>query len=272
MSYSEPLSQQAVAISISDSGDLPRLGLAEEHLRDAMAEVARHLLAMGARLVYGGDLRADGFSQLLFELVARYRRDADVGDDRPGVQSFLAWPIVSARPAEEWLKLAKDIEGVVELHCLDRRGSTVPLDELPQVPLPAASDDEWAESLTAMRSVLTAATQARIVLGGRTVGFKGSMPGVAEETLCAIKAQQPVYILGGFGGCAGDIAQDLGLQAKRPSAEPWANRAAFAAFTYRNLNNGLSEDENRTLALTVHVDEAIALTLRGLLKTLGARV
>ncbi len=88
MTYQEPLSQKAVAISISDSPDMAVLGLAEEHLRDAMAEVARHLLAMGARLVYGGDLRAYGFTELLFELVARHRRDADIGDNRAGVVSY----------------------------------------------------------------------------------------------------------------------------------------------------------------------------------------
>ena len=57
MSYQEPLSQKAIAVAISDSPDMAGLGLAPEHLRDAMAEIARHLLALGARLVYGGDLR-----------------------------------------------------------------------------------------------------------------------------------------------------------------------------------------------------------------------
>lgn len=93
MTYQEPLSQKAVVISISESDDMAILGLAEEHLRDAMGEVARHLLAMGARLIYGGDLRRDGFTELLVELVVRHRRDADVGDERTGVVSYLPWPI-----------------------------------------------------------------------------------------------------------------------------------------------------------------------------------
>jgi hypothetical protein len=270
MSYSEPLSQQAIAISISDSTDLARLGLSEEHLRDAMVEVARHLLAMGARLVYGGDVRANGFTELLFELVARYRRDADIGDDRLGVVSYLAWPVVASKPAAEWRQLTTDLAGVAEVHCLDRVGVDVALDDLPSQPLPAASDDEWAESLTAMRGVLTAATHARIVLGGRTTSFKGSMPGIAEETLLAIRAGQPVYVMGGFGGCAGDIAHDLKLLAAPQSAPtPWPCRSEFAAFTSASLNNGLDAAENQTLARTAHVDEAIALILRGLLRVAG---
>jgi hypothetical protein len=69
MSYREALSQRVIAISTSESPDMRALGLSEEHLRDAMAEIARHLLALGARLVYAGDLRAHGFSELLFELL-----------------------------------------------------------------------------------------------------------------------------------------------------------------------------------------------------------
>ena len=43
-------------------------------------------------------------------------------------------------------------------------------------------------------------TRARIVLGGRVAGYKGRMPGIAEEALLSLQAQQPVFLLGGFGG------------------------------------------------------------------------
>lgn len=55
MAYREALSQQVIAISISDSPDMPLLGLSEQHLSDAMTEISRHLLALGSRIVYGGD-------------------------------------------------------------------------------------------------------------------------------------------------------------------------------------------------------------------------
>ncbi len=58
MTYREMLSQHVIAISTSDSPDMPVLGLSQQHLYDAMTEIARHLLALGARIVYGGDLRA----------------------------------------------------------------------------------------------------------------------------------------------------------------------------------------------------------------------
>jgi hypothetical protein len=129
VSYQEPLSQYSVAISISESSDMAMLGLGAEHLDDAMTEVARHLLAMGARLVYGGDLREHGFSTLLFELVTRHRRDADIGDGRVGVTNYLAWPVHSERPVENIQRLTEELKGVAALVCLDPNGVAMPAAE-----------------------------------------------------------------------------------------------------------------------------------------------
>jgi hypothetical protein len=265
MSYQEPLSQKSVAISISESADMAVLGLAEEHLRDAMAEVARYLLAMGARLIYGGDLRAYGFTELLFELVARHRRDADLGDERPAVISYLPWPVHSSKKAKDVQAFAKDLAGIAEVHCLDRQGQEIPLDQLARKPH-NPTDEEWTDGLTAMRALVTETADAHIVLGGRVTGYRGRMPGIAEEALLALEASQPVFLLGGFGGCARDIAEKLQLLA--PSASPvnWPGRDAFGQSGTTNLNNGLTGEENQTLARTAHVDEAVALILRGLLR------
>lgn len=265
MTYQEPLSQKAVAISISESTDMAILGLAEEHLRDAMAEVARHLLAMGARLIYGGDLRANGFTELLFELVVRHRRDADVGDERPGVVSYLPWPVHIGKPVHELQTLANDFAGIAEVHYLDRQGREIPIETLASEPR-AATDEEWMDGLTAMRAVVTKIADARILLGGRVIDFKGRMPGIAEETLVALQAGQPIFLLGGFGGCTRDIAEELKLISPKPSPVAWLGRTAFDSFGPSNVNNGLTEDENRALARTAHVDEAVALILRGLLR------
>ena len=268
MTYQEPLSQKAVAISISESADMSSLGLAEEHLRDAMAEVARHLLAMGARLVYGGDLRVHGFTELLFELVVRHRRDADVGDARPAIVSYLPWPVHSGRSSKEIQALAQELKGLAEFHCLGQQGQELTLDALPAAGTPqSATSEEWSVGLTALRRVLTDASDARIVLGGNVSRFKGQMPGIAEEALCSLSAGQPLYVLGGFGGCARDIAEDLRLVAHRSAqAVPWAGREQFSGLDSTALRNGLDSGENETLARTVHVDEAVALILRGLLR------
>lgn len=268
MSYQEPLSQMAVAVSISDSPDMPQLGLGPEHLRDATAEVARHLLAMGARLVYGGDLRRDGFTSMLFEIVERHRRDADVGDDRAGVVSYLPWPVHRQQSATDLRSMANDLSGYAEVHFLDRQGRDIPLDQLPANGS-GSSADEWSDSLTAMRDVTTKAIDARVVLGGAVANFKGRMPGIAEEALMSLHARQPVFLLGGFGGCTKDLASELKLTGARSTSNNWSGREAFSSFTAADLNNGLTVAENETLAQSVHVDEIVALTLRGLLKLAG---
>jgi hypothetical protein len=266
MTYQEPLSQKAVAIAVSESADMAALGLAPEHLRDAMAEIARHLLAMGARLVYGGDLRANGFTELLFELVARYRRDADVGDARPAIINYLAWPIVVSKPAAELRDLVNELTGLAELHFLGPTGVDLELSALDGGVGPSITDADWAVALTAMRGVLTRASDARIVLGGRIEGYKGRMPGIAEEALTALEATQPLFLLGGFGGCARDIAVVLRLLPQPAKFALWTGQDEFQKFDCNALRNGLTREENATLVRTAHVDEAVALILRGLLR------
>lgn len=61
------LSGKTIALSISESADLRALGFDEMHLRDALIEYTRQLLARAAVIVYGGDLRRGGFTQVLFD-------------------------------------------------------------------------------------------------------------------------------------------------------------------------------------------------------------
>lgn len=267
MSYREVLNRCAVAISTSESQDMPALGLSDEHLRDAMTEIARHLLALGARLVYGGDLRANGFSKLLFELVARHCRDADEDDNRTGVVNYLAWPVHIRMTLTDLEQFSADLAGSSELICLALNGTRLTMDERQGLAQLQPTDSEWSTGLTAMRRIMRSETHARIVLGGRVDKYKGVMPGIAEEALLSLQIRQPLFLLGGFGGCARDIAETLGLVPRWAASRPfWPGRHKFEAFTVSDLNNGLTAEESATLARTPHVDQAVTLILRGLLR------
>jgi hypothetical protein len=110
-------------------------------------------------------------------------------------------------------------------------------------------------------------TSARIIAGGKVDGFLGTMPGIAEEAQVALEERRPLYILGGFGGCAADIASTLGLaEVPGVTARDWGQRDIFANVSTADLSNGLNPEENRTLAVTPHIDEAVALVLRGLIR------
>lgn len=271
MSYQEVLAQKTIAISISESPDMPALGLGEEHLRDAMAEIARHFLALGARLIYGGDLRQQGFSELLFELVARHVRDSDAGDNSTGVTNYLPWPVHIQKSAAELEKQILDVKDTASIVCLKIDGSELPIYERrgfqPQIP----TEKEWTDGLTSMRITMMSVSDARVVVGGRIENYKGLMPGIAEETLISLQAGKPTFLVGGFGGCARDIAELLGLINPRMKTAPmWSGHKEFTIFSVANLNNGLTDIENATLAYTPHIDQAIILILRGMVRLIKA--
>ena len=252
-----------VAVSTSESPDMQAMGLSHAHLRDAMAEVALHLIASGARLAYGGDLRPDGFTELLFELVLRYqrRRDSDDHDTRR-VTNYLAWPVHITLEAETLSDISAQLGGYCELVCLTIDGRRLAAQAWPSRPIRQPTSEEWATGLSAMRRVMREATTARIVIGGRVSDYMGHMPGVAEEALLSLEARQPLFLIGGFGGCTRDIAETIVLQ--EPALRHWPRRDEFTAFSSSDLQNGLSTEENATLAVTPHIDQAVALVLRGL--------
>ena len=254
----------SVGISISESPDLRVLGLSDGHLRDAMAEVALRLLASGISLAYGGDLRQHGFTQLLAELVGRYR-----GHPRHAgtivVTDYLAWPVHISMTSNELAAFSADHEPAAHLVFLSLDGARLEREQRMSLPAHAPQEYEWAKGLTSMRTVMLADISARIVLGGRVEGFKGAMPGIAEETYLSLDASQPVFLLGGFGGCARDIAETLGLSERwGGSREDWSGRDCFRNYSPDDLHNGLSQEENYVLARTPHIQEAVDLVSRGL--------
>ncbi len=83
----------------------------------------------------------------------------------------------------------------------------------------------------------------------------------------SLQGKQPLYLMGGFGGCTRDIAETVGLaQPWAKSHVTWQGRTEFDRFSADDLNNGLSIEENQMLAMTPHVDQAVMLILRGLMR------
>jgi len=260
-----------VAISVSESPDMAALGLSDGHLRDAMAETALHLLAAGTSLAYGGDLRQHGFTKLLFELVERYRNHPRHGGTII-VTDYLAWPVHIRMNPQDLFAFNDEHKAVASLVFLSRNGARLEFEQRFELPTHEPDEDEWAEGLTAMRTVMRGETKARIVLGGRVEGYKGGMPGIAEETYLSLQARQPLFLLGGFGGCARDIAETVGLADRwAGSRGEWAGRNRFCKYSPDNFHNGLSREENVTLALTPHIEVAVTLVSRGLRRILNQR-
>jgi hypothetical protein len=212
--------RRTVGISISepDKNDLGKLGKGLVHLQDAMVESARFLLTKGFNLAYGGDLNYEGafnFTELLFELARTY------GGDEIRVTNYAAFPLYTKITLEREVDFVNSIQikrvnppSPLFTKWLDLRYQYASADERQYLDdvFEAKSDDTkkiWAESLTEMRSQMTQNIQCRIVMGGKTQNFKGSMPGIFEETLMCLKWKIPVLVDGRFGGAAKQIVDEV---------------------------------------------------------------
>ena len=264
MKVTNDKTQLIVSVSISDSSDIEDFGLGDDHLREAMSEFALYILSSGMNLAYGGDLRNDGFTELLIELQSRYRQYSEP-PRLARVTSYFAWPVHICIPIGELKRLYSKFGRQIQFILLDSEGGRMSIDARQEIIPWKPSQDEWTNGLTKMRDIMCNETDARILIGGRVEGYKGRMPGIAEEALLSFQKKQALYILGGYGGCARNIVKKIGIvDLVEKVSSDWAGQEQFENFTANDLNNGLSLEENQVLAQTPFIDQAVALVLHGL--------
>lgn len=206
-SASRFLEGKNVAISISESPDSSILGIGKAMFEDLSVELARHLLISGAHLVYGGDLRPGGFTELFKDLAYQYGIYEKEKTLKNYFTNYLAWPIyVGMAPATH-----AEYKSCRVLCQKATIPDTIPTDLHGQMVPPSTVENlyYWAESLKSMRQEMESHIDARIILGGRVTGFKGYMPGLYEEATNAAKANHPLFLLGGFGGAASRLIKLL---------------------------------------------------------------
>lgn len=283
------LFNKKIGISISDPEtiELKNSGQDTSHLFRLSQCVANYVLGRGATLIYGGDLRKNGYTEQLLQV-------AQILKDRlrmPNIylKNYLAWPI--------YLSDTSEIKKWKAQHCGLLKMNEIPMDEMVSdlVPTdkkflnPDTVDNcyVWSKSLSKMRNEMIRDCDARICAGGKKTKYKGKMPGVLEEILIALELGCPLYLLGGFGGIVHDVCEVLqGNKCPDSLTEQWQDknnegyRELLRKYEERGekvdyqeiqkklksfkLNNGLSEEENKILFNTVFVDEAVQLILKGL--------
>ena len=83
-----------IAISVSEAPDSDILGYGSEMIRDLTIELSRHLMIAGAKMLYGGDLRKDGYTELFSDMSLQYKDyQGNVDRDTFFFQNYFAWPI-----------------------------------------------------------------------------------------------------------------------------------------------------------------------------------
>ncbi|MEC1717791.1 TIR domain-containing protein [Schinkia azotoformans] len=285
------LNGKNIGISISDPSDeeLVDLGQSSSHLAQLSQDLARHLLGRKSTLIYGGDLREGGFTEFLFNEALALQARTQSKDIF--INNYIAWPIYLNETSDfklwkgKYLPIAKMIESLPPSDVEDLIPS---IDSF----LPPSNTQNmyvWSCSLTEMRKAMIGNCDIRICAGGKHSGYKGRMPGVLEEISIALDLNRPIFLLGGFGGVTASVCQLIQHQSiPEKLTVDWqkVNNAGYGEFldfcskrdpSYLvnydslvakirngNLNNGLSEDENKRLFVTPFIDEAIYLVFKGI--------
>ena len=292
ISNRDNLSKVRVGISISDvKGDsFSSYHLHPDHLIRLAQDLARHLLARSATLLYGGDLRTDGFTEFILD-EASILKDR-IGDTQPHVENHLAWPLyVSDQEIVTWRARFREVMDTVEYGIPDDVSGGISQD----VFLPPDNPKNkyiWSRCLTEMREKSISNSTVRICAGGKVSGYKGKMPGVLEEVILALNAEKPVFLLGAFGGVVGDICTVI-LDNEVPDSltENWQifhnedysdlqkiarSNGHYCDYdsvvnTLKRINLsklsaqvGLTELEYKRLMLSPFIDECTYLILKGL--------
>jgi len=305
---SRRLSRVPIVISISETGDAEHHGLFAVQLDAALVEIARQLLVRGASLEYGGDLRSAGYTLALFDMAKAYSALSGL-PSAERIINDVGWPSplmalsAAERAKHQMVATYRRIPRPSGVEALD---PTTFVEE--PIRFPADSAERryaWARGMTAMREFQAKTAKARIVIGGKIGGplpvapggkrvtkwYSGRIPGVVEEVLLSLKAGQPLYLIGSFGGAAA-MAIDLlegkprseftweyqrnaphsdGMQAlyekQGPAWEDYPEMAEqFKAWGVAELvrRNGLTMEENRELFQGRDLTRIVELILEGI--------
>ena len=283
------LNDAHIAISVSNNDDLATLGIGEVMLRDLTVELSRHILKAGGKMIYGGNLLKEGFTHLFRDLSDQYGKYEKEDQDVFYFTNYIAWPLYNQMTVDIQ---ADYLSGRVKM--IKAEPSTFVPDPLKSQFVPPITDElrfYWATSLTTMRKQEEREAKARVLVGGKTSGFRGRMAGIIEEFIIAKEAGHPIYLIGGFGGAAKILCQiiekskgiDSGDLVKKAFEEPYyeslykyyerrgeiIDYTILDSLTFTDLKNGLTEEENICLFYSVNIMEIVSLVLKGLSKTVN---
>jgi len=285
------LSGFKVGISISDPEEISLLEIGQEpsHLKYLSQDIGRHILAQKSVIIYGGDLRKDGFTDFLISEAQALKTRTNSEDIF--IKNYLAWPIYLLDKEEviNWKAKYNNTLEMIEVPFEAQVENSIPNINTFLAPDNTDNSFIWSKCLTKMRNELISNCDVRICAGGKYSGYKGKMPGVLEEILISITQCKPIFLLGGFGGVCQSISELLiSNQIPLQLQEIWQkeNNAGYSdllskieneepeyyptygslleTITLDKLNNGLDQIENMTLFQTPFIDEALHFILLGM--------
>jgi SLOG cluster2/TIR domain len=291
--HPNPFIGKNIGISVSASDTWAEMGLIGQHQDDLAAAIALDLILLGAKVVWGGDLRPDGLGIQLKQIVQTYQHSSHPPQSHVGlVVPFTLDPTRQLNIKD--LQTRRLFADVKILNC------PLAKDPIPSDPESASAVALTALALSIMRSEMAHECHARILLGGSLKKFLGLYPGIAEEAYEAVQSKSPIYIIGGFGGAAkavyetvsnlGDgreilldackkkgaaakngviaLHQNMVLEINREELkfDPEKMIKVFSSLGRDGLSesNGLTPIENERLAQSQNIHEIVELLVKGL--------
>lgn len=289
-----PFQGKRIAISVSSHPELSVLGLSEQHIKDITVELSRYLIVNGATLLYGGDLRIGGYTELFADISSQY---TNISDRSIRFINYFSFPFAKNLTT---IDLARFKAKGVEAKILERPKITEKMGGPESFDPTLVIEDRFvvAESLSDMRLKMADDSDARIIVGGPLRNFMGYYPGVIEEALYSMDRGKPVYVVGGFGGAAKTVASLMaGGDSEELTDEAQFNTEFLKAFKlhsdgldgikvdYQKLREsfqkidleenldrlGLSKDEVNVLSTSQNVHEIVFLIIKGLQKSFSGK-
>lgn len=286
-----------IGISISEPSEeeLISIGQSRDHLIQLSQDIARQLLTRGATLIYGGDLRENGFTEFIFNEAHALR--ARLQSKNIHLINYIAWPIYKNDTVDVamWKAKYKDIVMMEKIEPPANIKDLIPNEDTFLPPINSQNLFVWSRCLTKMRNEMIEKCDVRICAGGKLSGYKGRIPGVLEEIILAIEKKRPLFLLGGFGGVTASVCKylqnntiplelTLDWQIQNNSGykellDFYSSRegnyspdysSLMKSLKIENLKNGLSLEDNYSLFKTPFIDEAVHLILKGLKSVYGA--
>ncbi len=212
-----PLEGRVIGISISESEELPALGLLPNAINVVTADLARRIIALGGSVIFGHDWRTGGVMEAVSRFAVAYAGQ-NARPEQPLILNYLAEPDRPSLSDLDW----KTIESIVECKTFSWAGNgSVVLEQtframsesrfgekgyealVATARQKAASDPaERALNLTAMRHFTARRSDVRIVLGGKTADYQGLAPGIVEEAWWQLLFGKRLIVCTGMCGAA----------------------------------------------------------------------
>jgi hypothetical protein len=279
------LNGKKIAISVSLNDDLEKKGFSEQHLNDISIEIARYIIANDGAAMYGGDLRVGGFTYYFSELSNQYKKPNDKSFK---FINYFVFPNTKALTREVRIDfMSKQIDvKVVEL------SKEIDVDENKEYRPFENNKDRFilCECFKNMRIQMAKDCNARILVGGRTSGYLGYMPGVIEEALFTFLEKKPLFLVGGFGGATDklirlikgepvtELTDDFQYNTEFQKGYKEFIKDKYEYSNYKNIKeafskcdvkilsklNKLSVEENEILFESKNIHEIVYLIMKGL--------